>query len=233
MTDARYRTRFGTTPRVFIVIHAEDAGQAERNADIAHAAGADGVFVINHAISGEALRPIADHLRTRWPDWFIGANCLDRAPAQGFELLGGGVDALWSDNAAIDERCTDQPAAAAILAAQRQHAPTALHFGGVAFKYQRQPDDLAAACAAAVPYVDIVTTSGPGTGLAADVVRIRAMRAALGAAPLAIASGITPENVGDYLPYTDAFLVATGVSISFTELDAARVQRLVQRVRAG
>jgi predicted TIM-barrel enzyme len=233
MTDSRYRTRFGATPRVFVVIHAEDAGQAERNAAIAHDAGADGVFLINHAISSDALRPIVAQARARWPAWFIGANCLDRTPAESIALLGSLVDAVWSDDALVDERVAAQPEAAAIVAAQRRHAPDALHFGGVAFKYRRAVDDLAAACRAAVPYVDVVTTSGPGTGMAADVAKIRAMRAALGRAPLAIASGITPENAGDYLPYTDAFLVATGVSVSFTELDAAKVTRLVERVRAG
>jgi predicted TIM-barrel enzyme len=49
--------------------------------------------------------------------------------------------------------------------------------------------------------------------------------------PLAIASGITPENVGDYLDVADCFLVATGISRSFTELEPSRVRRLIERVR--
>jgi hypothetical protein len=38
----------------------------------------------------------------------------------------------------------------------------------------------------------------------------RPLKRALGDWPLAIASGITPENVGEYLPVADCFLVATG-----------------------
>jgi uncharacterized protein len=56
------------------------------------------------------------------------------------------------------------------------------------------------------------------------------MRQALGGFPLAIASGITPENVEAYLPYVDAFLVATGISSSFTELDSERVRMLAEKV---
>jgi len=91
-------------------------------------------------------------------------------------------------------------------------------------------EDLGAAARLASRYCDVVTTSGPGTGQAAAVEKIRAMKQALGPRPLAIASGITPANIGEYLPIADAFLVATGISRSFTELDPALVREAVRRV---
>jgi predicted TIM-barrel enzyme len=57
------------------------------------------------------------------------------------------------------------------------------------------------------------------------------MKAALGDVPLAIASGITPENVGDYLEMADCFLVATGISKSWLAFDEERVREFVRRVR--
>ena len=102
----------------------------------------------------------------------------------------------------------------------------------MAFKYQRHVSDLAGACDVARQFMDVVTTSGPGTGRAAGLEKIRAMKQALGEFPLAIASGITPENVGDYLAVADCFLVATGVSKNFYELDPVRVKALVDQVRA-
>ena len=110
-------------------------------------------------------------------------------------------------------------------------------FGGVAFKYG--PDEtltgepLQALAASAARFVDVVTTSGPGTGHAAELAKIVTMREAIGDHPLAVASGTTVENVGQFLPLVDAFLVATGVSRSFDELDAAMVAALVDRVRRG
>jgi hypothetical protein len=59
------------------------------------------------------------------------------------------------------------------------------------------------------------------------------MKAALGRSPLAVASGITPDNVCEYLPHADCFLVATGISQSFHDLDPRRVARLVAEVRAN
>jgi predicted TIM-barrel enzyme len=58
------------------------------------------------------------------------------------------------------------------------------------------------------------------------------MKKALGDCPLAIASGITPENVADYLEVADCFLVATGINASWTELDPLLVRKLVQTVES-
>lgn len=59
------------------------------------------------------------------------------------------------------------------------------------------------------------------------------MKSAIGAAPLAIASGITPENVGAYLGICDCFLVATGISQNVSELDGAKVKQLATRIYAA
>src|SRR5438477_29238 len=83
---------------------------------------------------------------------------------------------------------------------------------------------LAAAARAAAASMDVVTTSGPGTGQAAAPDKLRRMKEALGVTPLAIASGVTPENVGGYLPWVDCFLVATGISRTFEEFDPGRVR---------
>ena len=74
--------------------------------------------------------------------------------------------------------------------------------------------------------MDVVTTSGPGTGQVAHVEKIRIMKESLGDFPLAIASGINPDNILEYLSYSDCFLVATGISRSFEELDLSLVTEL-------
>ena len=141
------------------------------------------------------------------------------------------VAGIWTDNAMIREAKERQPEADEVLAAIRETSWPGLYFGGVAFKYQRPVDDLGAAARIAGRYMDVVTTSGAGTGQAADLAKIAAMKAALDDLPLAIASGITPENVRDYLPISDCYLVATGIGDSFEELDPAKVGALVSRVR--
>lgn len=228
----RYRQVFTARHTVLPVIHVESLEQAHRNTKIARDAGADGVFLINHGMADVELLAIHEAVVDDNPGWWVGVNCLRLTPEQVFSMVSTKVAGVWVDNARIEESQEKQPYADRVLAVRQSHVPDCLYFGGVAFKYQRDVDDLEAACRIAARYMDVVTTSGPGTGYAADVEKIRRMKQALGNTPLAIASGITPENVVEYLPHADCFLVATGVSRTFTELDPVKLRSLVQRIRS-
>ena len=131
------------------------------------------------------------------------------------------------------DRLAEQPAAAEFVAARRARGWTGLYFGGVAFKYQRDvaSDALGQATVLATSYVDVVCTSGPGTGKAAQIDKLVAMRHAVGPeAAIALASGVTAENVAAYLPYVDAFLVGTGIEARFGVLDASKLTALLAAV---
>ena len=225
--------RFGRRHVVLPVIHVTGQEQALRNATIAFEAGADGIFLINHTMGHAGLLRIHKAVVAEFPGRWVGVNCLDLTPPEVFALVDESVGGVWVDNAFIDETRADQPMAERLLAAREKSAWHGLYFGGVAFKGQRRVSDLEQAAITAARYMDVVTTSGPGTGLAADTTKIARMKAALGMHPLAIASGITPENVHEYLPHADCFLVATGISRTFDGLDPARVGALVRTVRGA
>ena len=225
------RNIFSERHVILPVIHAASQQQAFRNAKIARDANVDGVFLINHGMSYTELLSIHRAVVAEHRDWWVGVNCLDLSPIDVFRCIDDTVRGVWVDNAMIDENAVVQPEAERVLETRRETGWSGLYFGGVAFKYQRPVTDLAQAATKAARYMDVVTTSGPGTGHAALPEKIKVMKQALGDHPLAIASGITPENVGDYLDSADCFLVATGISESFEELDAERVNALVQRIR--
>ena len=177
--------------------------------------------------------------RDLYPELWIGVNLLSsRYPAQvlmdAVNACGGRVDGVWSDNAGVDVHRREQERADLFVAFRRALGWQGLYFGGVAFKYQRPvaDEDLGRLAALAASYVDVVCTSGPGTGVAADVAKVRAMRAGT-ASPIALASGITPENVRDYLPYVDAYLVGTGVEEKFGVLDPRKVDALLRAMDGG
>lgn len=215
------------------VIHVEDEGQALRQAYVAREESCDGVFLINHAISSDELLRIHGTVALKFPDWWVGVNCLDLSAAEVFGAITNAIDGVWVDNAGIDERSVAQIEAQRILAARKRSGWRGLYFGGVAFKYQREVEDLAAATRSAALFMDVVTTSGPGTGESASVEKIARMKSTLGEFALAIASGITPENIFDYLPHADCFLVATGISKSWNEFDPAKVKALAKAIRCA
>ena len=80
----------------------------------------------------------------------------------------------------------------------------------------------------AAPFMDVVTTSGKATGHEADHAKIDAFRRGIGGRPLALASGITPENAASYAD-VDCFMVATGINFDqdFYNIDPARLSRLI------
>ena len=229
----RYREAFANRHVVLPVIHVETADQSIRNAEIAQRAGADGVFLISHSLGYKGLFEIYRQVRSQFQNHlWIGVNCLDLLPEEVFDKLPSDVDGVWVDNACIDELSDSQPKAERICAMRESSGWRGFYFGGVAFKYQRHVSDLYASARIASQYMDVVTTSGSGTGEAANREKIAAMKKALDWRPLAIASGITPENVSNYLDIAEFFLVATGISRSFTEFDPSAVKALIERVRA-
>ena len=219
-------------PLLLPVIHVESEEQALRNAQIAYEAGCGGVFLINHDIPYTALLEIHHTVYQTWPEWWIGVNCLDLEPAQIFGVISEEVAGVWVDNAKIVEQRAAQPAAEKIQQARQKSGWSGLYFGGVAFKYQRAVADVGQAARLAGGYMDVVTTSGPGTGQAARREKIAAMKAALGEAPLALASGISLTNIDHYLGLADYFLVATSISKSWTELDPGLVGQLAGKIAA-
>lgn len=231
---------FPGRPRVLLpVVHCVEEGQVHEAVDAAFQGRADGVWLINqggmHALDVLALarRVRAETCR------FVGVNVLGvsgtTALASVAELET--VDGLWVDDAGVvAERAGTLRALRAFQRERVRRRWTGLYFGGVAFKYRPEvPADAYAQVAyeAALGGVDVVTTSGDATGTPPPVEKVEAMARAIYPLPLAVASGVTPDNVGDYLPHVRAFLVATGVERAFGVLDVAKVRDLADKVHAA
>jgi uncharacterized protein len=228
-------------PVVTPVIHVLDRAQTLRNAAHAVRLGAPGIFLINHDFSVADFLPILRAVRADCPDLWIGVNFLAQSGRVAFPILGQlaadncGIDAYWADDACMDERVTTQSEAEAIAATRAASGWHGLYFGGVAFKKQRPVDAGQHEHSARIarPFMDVVTTSGVATGQATDLTKIKDFRRGLGAAPMAIASGITPDNAADYAADVDCFLVATGISPpgDFYNIDPARLAALLDLSR--
>jgi predicted TIM-barrel enzyme len=215
------------------VVHVLDTRQALEQVGIAHDARADGVWLIHHTGSRDDLNEVFVEVRREHPDFWIGLNYLDLDALGAMRVVGdagGRVDGLWVDNAGVTERHDALLYAERVWETKRAQAWTGKYFGGVAFKGQKTVQDVEKAARNAAPLMDVVTTSGAGTGIAAPLEKLQRMRTALGDRALAIASGITPENVRDYLPYVDCFLVSTGISNDFHHLDPVSTHAVAETI---
>lgn len=241
MTRREFHKLFKVSgPVVLPVIHVLDSGQVSENIRILVGEGASGCFLINHDFGVDAFLPIVRETRSAWPSIWMGVNFLavtgrDAFPVLGeLEKTGCPVDAYWADNARIDETGRDPSEARQIAVVRETSGWPGLYFGGTAFKKQRpvEPAHWQDAAREAAPFMDVVTTSGVATGEEADLQKVREFRAGVGDAPLALASGVTPENARRYAD-VDAFLVATGINRpgDFYNIDPARLAQLMRTVR--
>ena len=227
-------------PVILPVIHVLDDARTAANIDHIIDAGLKGCFLINHDFGIDAFLPVLDAIRGRYPDFWIGVNFLAVTGLKAFPILadleerGVRIDAYWADDARIDESAVTQGEADNIAATRTACGWEGLYFGGTAFKKQRpvDPQESARAGGVAGGFMDVVTTSGIATGHSADLGKLAEFRGALPDRPIALASGITPDNATDY-DMVDCFMVATGINFEndFYNIDPARLSHLVDVCR--
>ncbi len=213
-------------PKFTAVLHLKNDEMAVEQAKVALTSGADGIFLIDHERPSRRLLQSYQKVRAALPEAWIGINFLDANPLEAVDLIPTDAQALWIDDGGIDEQSEDQPLAKELYRKLCQLRPGVLLFGGVAFKYQGPVDSPARAAALAVPCMDVVCTSGAGTGKAPEIEKIKAMKKAIGDHKLAVASGLSAENAKEFAPYVDCFMVASSISASFHTLDPAKVAAL-------
>jgi uncharacterized protein len=221
-------------PKILPVVRLLDAEQARVQAELALDCGADGVFLISHRGEDKQVLQLAGQLRHRWtgrsssngqPAW-VGVNLLDTSPLAAHEFASQlHLDGLWLDAPGVNSH---GPAKQALkLKDQMAIRPAMSVFGSVAFKYQPDESNRQAMALGMIP-----TTSGSGTGIPPSVEKIRTMSGATGGT-LAVASGMTPENVHIYAPMVSHILVSTGVSKDEHTFDAAKLTRFVRTASGG
>lgn len=243
MDRTQFKSQFNANTLVVLpVIHVTDNIQTVRNIQTAINGGCPGVFLINHDFPVEQFLPIIHHARQQFPDYWIGVNFLAVTGDKAFPVLAqlveenARIDAYWADDARINEKnsASNQPEAENITRTKISCGWNGMYFGGTAFKKQREvdPADYNKSARIATGFMDVVTTSGIATGHSADLTKIETFRSACDDKPIALASGITPENITEYVPHIDAALVATGINVKddFYNIDPARLADLMNAI---
>lgn len=216
--------------RAFIaVVHSATIEQTLRNVKVAFDNGADGVFLVTHSIPPYELARIYKRVREKYPLGWIGLNMgLDAYST--FLRLSQDTNGFWADDAGITATGVSDDTEKFLQYRLQRPSWRALYFGGVAFSEDSDLKDPGEAARRATAYVDVVVTSGAKIGSAPDPAKIHKMKRALDEVPLAIAGGITAENVHMYLEWADCFLVASGIRASVTELDPKLVRALADKI---
>ena len=216
---------------IYPVIHHHDHALSLQQVRAAKLAGADGAFLISHAGADAQVMSVAAQAKGVWPDFAIGINLLTCSPrVAAIHAQECGLDMIWADDMGVSSRGMNAMGEW-LSDFARTNAAIRL-FASVAFKYQAEEPDPERAALNAVRAGFIPTTSGRATGSAPDVEKVRRMAVASGDT-LAIASGMTPDNVAQYAPYLRHILVATGVALDAYRIDPPRLRQLIWIARSA
>ena len=204
---------------IFPVVHINDIAIAVDQATLAIAAGADGVYLIHHGGDASFVFKVFELVTAANPGVFVGVNLLGYSTLGALSEIVDGLASgnltcapggLWSD----DIRSDMDPFSAMNFKRSVEVLLPVWILGGVAFKYtQTFTEDPRAArleTLALNDAVDVITTSGAGTGRPPSVDKIRAMKEAADR-PLAVASGLSVHNIDQFKGLVDQVLVASSV----------------------
>ena len=196
------------------VIHVKNQEQAFKNIETCIDSEIGLCWLIGHNLDNLELIRIAYKAKEKYKrDGIkIGINCLGMT-YDDVTMFANGIEYVWTDNCYAEPRD---------LKIRRNHT----YFGGVSFKYQNPRFSLEDDCVNAISFVDVVTTSGDATGSPPTLEKIKLIHSYVNPHQIAIASGINKDNISQFLPYVDYYLVATGISKSWDELDIDKVQEL-------
>jgi hypothetical protein len=215
--------------KIIPVIHTVNLEQVQYNVNLCQANGINDVFIISHKVRDwkKAVYDFQTYLnwiRTTYPEMKVGVNFLqlDTLPAV-LESNTLGFDYLWADTSYLQSKSTLH------IAEKIAEIKQTTYFGCVAFKYQKPEEDLEWSCSKAKELMDIVVTSGDGTSYAPAIEKIKTIKSFIGDKPLAIASGITPENKSMYQDLVDCFMVASSITDKYENIIESRLKDLINK----
>lgn len=219
----------GGKMKIIPVIHHETEDLTIKNSKLCFKNNVYGIFIISMDGKNNGLSALARRIKNEFPTLKVGVNHLGYQALESiYEGLNYSLDMIWSDEPIVTGSFINEEA---IKIEQEIKNSSLMFFNSVAFKYQKEEFFIEEAVKNSKKLGFIPTTSGKATGLAADIEKIYKMKNALGNYPLAIASGLTPENIQEYTEVIDYGLASTGISKSFYEFDEIKLKELLEKCK--
>jgi len=202
---------------VIWVVHSENLEQTIDNVKIAVENWLHWVFLINHGMPWEELMRIFKATREKFRDIWMWINLLDRDVTATMDAVWqleaswSKVDWVWVDNPEINwvNPWYDNQDRIELLIEDIWW--NWLYFWWVAFKYMEQPRDLWVACREWQKYLDVITTSWPGTWKSADIGKVKTIRELSDNHPIWLASWVDDSNLWEFAQFIDVAIVASSL----------------------
>lgn len=223
---------FGDNKICLPVIHVTETSEDvfdhinfEENLSRCFSANVDGIFLVNNDCSSLSLINSYIYAKNKYPLKWIGLNYLGNCYEAIYFAKYLNVDGLWLDNIGVFD--DDVNRAEFIQSYIQLLKLEALIFGGICFKYQRQPENPTLTASNASKFAHVITTTGNGTSHPIEIEKLKNIYDGVSDTNfIAVASGISCDNVQDILPYVHVFMMHTSVVDSENLIDVEKLARI-------
>ena len=211
----RVQKAFGKSTQILLpVLSCHNAAQFMKNIEVlfSHSA-VDGVWIESANCTSDVLQEVITEFRKVYPGRWIGINLIGETFVAVMEFLKDSTpDGIWMDRSYLTD-ADYQTLPNLILDFFQRSGWQGLYFGGVLFKYVNTHfADEEKLCQNAREYMDVLTTSGAGTGIAIDNNKLVKIKLSVGTKQVvAVASGITAENIATIKNHCDIYMLRTAI----------------------
>ncbi len=165
--------------------------------------------------SNSDVKIISDTLKwctDNYPSLWVGINLVGESIINVLEFIfENKPNGLWIDNSYITDTMY-QNIPDIIIDQFKKANWNGLYFGGTLFKYIQQKGDVNKILENSMKYMDVLTTSGNGTGIEIEKQKIMDIhQVCSNKIKIAIASGINEKNIYELSKYSDIFIVGTSL----------------------
>jgi predicted TIM-barrel enzyme len=228
--------------RFYPVIHCNARDQIEYNIKLCIEAKTNGCFLINHGyLFSDVFQELCCDLIEKYqsPKFQFGVNYLENISNIGALVKAHKCDAyrIWLDNFGIDHECSAIQLKELNELSLYANIYEVEVYGGVHFKYQQKPTlSIQESIDLAIDNgIDSICLSGCATGKEANIEFIKIafdhLKTKKTNVDLAICSGISIENIDNYLPYIDQFLVASSLLKDEDNFDLNKLKQMSNRIK--
>ena len=194
--------------------------------------GINGIWILSTNSSIEIVIKVFLWAKENYPDFWIGVNLIGHHIPKVLNCLSYiSPDGLWIDNSNVTDKDT-QNIPELITDQFKKLNFKGLYFGGVLFKYNPDMGDPQKILKKTHEYMDVIITSGEGTGIEIDSDKIEFIHQNTKQNMfIANASGITPENVHKIKKKCNIFVVRTSIVDKYNNINLNKLEKLITSIK--
>lgn len=192
----------------------------------------NGVWLLTNNTNSNTIEKVIIWVRKNFSDLWIGVNLIGENIITILEFINKNrPDGIWNDRSSVnDEKYQNVPN---IMIDQIKRLKwSGLYFGGILFKYVAVQGDKKNIVKKSSKYMDVLTTSGIGTGIPIEKKKLEFIyKTKHKNLPVAVASGITPENISDIIQYCNIFIVRSSIVDSNNNVSISKLFKLINAIK--